>query len=142
MPTNSRYLRQFTVNLGLLSKPPRPGRLPLDGAHGKPPKLLLERSSFGHLPFPASDRNATFHNAVSAGIQLQTAGRPGAGDREAGEIARGWESAPNPARCYRLRKDLYHRKRDPRARPANSRHLSQQDAGGADLLRVQTILPA
>ena len=24
--------------------------LPLDGAHGKPPKLLLERASFGHLP--------------------------------------------------------------------------------------------
>src|SRR5207248_6400126 len=92
--------------------------LPFDGAHGKPPKLLLERASFGHLPFPASDRNATFQNAVSARIELQTAGRPRPGDREAGEIARGWESAPNPARCHRLREDLYYRKRNPRDRPA------------------------
>src|SRR5438094_9619113 len=100
-------------------------------------KLWLKQARF----FRSHRRDATLTDAVSARIELQPAPRPRPGDCEAGEIARGWESAPNPARCHRLREDLYHRKRDPRDRPAHARHLTQQDAGGAALLRVQTILP-
>jgi hypothetical protein len=56
---------------------------------------------------------ARLSDAVSAGIELQTAGRPGAGDREADEVARGGKSASDLARCHRLGKNIHYRKRDP-----------------------------
>ena len=142
MPTRSRYLRRVHVDnfVALLCDrgPYAGGRgasLPLDGAHtASHRKLLLERGGFqATFPFPRrviASANC-FRNAVSAGIQLPTAGDQAQAIAKLAKSLRGWESAPNPARCYRLREDLYHRKRDPRDRPAHSRHLSQQDAGGA-----------
>ena len=97
---------------------------------------------FGAVRPVTFQQRARLSDAVSAGIQLQTSGRSGAGDRQAGEIARGWKSASDPARCHGLREDLYYRQCNPRDRPTHARHLTQQDAGRAALLRVQTIFPA
>ena len=49
--------------------------------------MLLERASFGRLLFPTSNRKAKFRNAVSAGIELQAPGRPGAADRHLVNVA-------------------------------------------------------
>ena len=52
------------------------------------------------------------------------------------------QSPSDAARRHRFGQDFHHRQRDPGIGPADARHFAQQNAGGAALLRVQTILSA
>lgn len=70
----------------------------------------LKRRNF----HPRTEIRARLSDAVSAGIQLQTPRRPGAGDRQAGEIARGRKSASDPAWGHWLWQNVHRRQCDPR----------------------------
>ena len=71
-----------------------------------------------------------------------TAGRPGAGDCQTDEVARGGQSASDFAWRDRLRQDIHNvGKCHSGDRSADPGHFAQQNAGRAALLRVKQFFP-